>query len=164
MNEPVLPDRIGFGVIGEPGQRTFYLQARAADLLVTLKMEKSQVQALAERLGQMLVDLARPGHLPDDTVELEPFTDADFVVGTLALAYDEGLDRVIVVAEGIFAGELGNEDEVHLVVTREQASALAIQGTLLARSGRPPCPLCGFPLDPRGHACPRTNGHHPPIL
>lgn len=27
-------------------------------------------------------------------------------------------------------------------------------------SGRPPCPLCGNPLDPSGHICPRGNGHY----
>ncbi len=26
-------------------------------------------------------------------------------------------------------------------------------------AGRPPCPLCGQPLDPQGHLCPRRNGH-----
>jgi uncharacterized repeat protein (TIGR03847 family) len=46
--------------------------------------------------------------------------------------------------------------------TREQMAAIAIHGTSLVASGRPPCPLCGLPLDPSGHACPRTNGHRPP--
>jgi uncharacterized repeat protein (TIGR03847 family) len=54
-------------------------------------------------------------------------------------------------------------DEARFAISREQASALAIHGTQLVESGRPPCPLCGFPLDPRGHACPRTNGHQPPL-
>ena len=48
-------------------------------------------------------------------------------------------------------------------MTREQAAALAIRGTELVEAGRPPCPLCGYPLDARGHVCPRTNGNRPPL-
>jgi uncharacterized repeat protein (TIGR03847 family) len=49
-----------------------------------------------------------------------------------------------------------------LAVTRQQAAALAERGEELVTAGRPRCPLCGSPLDPDGHACPKTNGHGPP--
>jgi uncharacterized repeat protein (TIGR03847 family) len=65
--------------------------------------------------------------------------------------------------EELVGGDEADADEVRLSMSREQAAALAIRGTQLVESGRPPCPLCGFPLDPRGHACPRTNGHRPPL-
>ncbi len=48
--------------------------------------------------------------------------------------------------------------------TRAQVAALARRGMELVESGRPLCPLCGFPLDPEGHACPRTNGNRSPTL
>ncbi len=157
------PEVVTVGTVGEVGQRAFYLQARESDLLVTLKIEKQQVKVLADSLGQMLQDLARPGELPpDDTLALEPFADPLFVVGTLAVAYDVAADRVVLLV-GELVGEDEEGDEVRLALTREQAAALAIVGTRLVEAGRPPCPLCGFPLDPRGHACPRTNGHHPPL-
>lgn len=161
---PRSPERVTFGVVGEPGQRTFFLQARSGTELLTLKLEKQQVGALSERLGLLLSGLARPNELPDENaLELEVFAEVDFVVGALAVAYDESLDRVILLAEELVRDGDEPGAEAQFVITREQAGALAIRGTRLVQAGRPPCPLCGFPLDPRGHACPRTNGHHPPI-
>lgn len=158
------PERVTVGVVGEPGQRAFYLQAREASVLVTVKAEKEQVGALALHIGKLLADLARPGELPDENaLELEDFGDPLFRAGTLALAYDSSADRVVlVVEERVEEDEEG--DELRLSMTREQAGALAIRGTRLVEAGRPACPLCGYPLDPRGHSCPRTNGHQAPLL
>jgi len=167
------PERITVGTVGPVGQRVFYLQARGSGTLVTLKLEKLQVSALCQTLGRLLQDLARPGELPgDDALELEEFEEVSFAVGALAVAYDAGNDRVVLLAEetGTTGGEEGEAEddaggsEARFALTREQAAALAIRGTALVEAGRPPCPLCGFPLDPRGHVCPRTNGHEPPIL
>lgn len=157
------PQRVTVGTVGEVGQRVFYVQAREGELLVTLKLEKQQVGALAESLGRLLQDLPRPGELPEDeTLALEPFDEAHFVVGTLAVAYDATADRVMLLAEELVP-DGAEADEARLALSREQAAALAIRGTRLVEAGRPPCPLCGFPIDPRGHACPRTNGHRPPL-
>jgi len=157
------PERVTVGTVGEVGSRAFFLQARQGGQLVTVKLEKQQVGALAQSLGRLLQDLPRPGHVPEeDELGLEPFDQAMFVVGTLAVAYDAASDRVVVLAE-----ELVDEDEegaeARFSMTREQAATVAIHGTRLVQAGRPPCPLCGYPIDPRGHACPRTNGHRPPL-
>lgn len=155
-------DRITVGTVGPPGERAFFLQVRQGIDLVTLKVEKSQVAALVTYLGELLQDLPRPGHLPDD-LELEEPVVAEWVIGTLGITYDDEIDRFLLVAE-----EVGDEDEepgaARFIVTREQVAALAIRGTQLVEAGRPPCPLCGYPLDPKGHSCPRTNGHRPPTL
>ena len=86
----------------------------------------------------------------------------DWVVGTIGVSYDEETDRLVVVVE-----EMVEDDEegevVRIALTREQAAAFAIRATALVEAGRPPCPLCGLPLDPSGHDCPRTNGHRPPV-
>lgn len=157
------PERVTVGTVGEVGRRAFFLQAREGDEVVTVKLEKQQVGALAESLGRLLQDLARPGHLPEDEeLELETFDEASFVGGALAVAYDPAIDRVVVLAEEL-VGEDEEGDEARLALTREQAASLAIRGTRLVEAGRPPCPLCGYPIDPRGHACPRTNGHRPPL-
>ena len=162
-----LPDveRITVGTVGEPGARTFYLQARQGTQLVTLKLEKQQVGALAQFLGTLLADLARPGHLPED-LDLEEPALEEWAVGSIQLSYDADADRILLLAEEI----LLEDDEAagrlpgiaRFGATREQRAAVAILGTSLVQAGRPPCPLCGFPLDPSGHACPRTNGHRPP--
>ena len=57
---------------------------------------------------------------------------------------------------------LVGEDEGYLArlyLTADQARAMATRGSAAVESGRPPCPLCGGPLDPSGHICPRLNGH-----
>jgi uncharacterized repeat protein (TIGR03847 family) len=169
-------DRVTVGTVGEPGQRVFLLQAKQGGERVTLKLEKAQVRALAEYLGELLQGLDRPGHLPEE-LELEGPADPEWVVGAIGITYVEELDRLLLVAEeAVFGGGDGDEDdeaggsghaagdEARLFITREQASALAIRGTTLVEAGRPPCPLCHYPLDPAGHVCPKTNGHRPPTL
>lgn len=155
-------DRITVGTVGPTGERIFFLQARRGPELVTLKLEKSQVAALCTYLGELLQNAPRPGHLPDD-LELEEPAVPEWAVGTLAVTYDGGVDRFLLAAE-----EMGEEEddlgEARFVLTREQVAAMAIRGTLLVAAGRPPCPLCGYPLDAKGHRCPRTNGHRPPTL
>ncbi len=158
------PQHVTVGTVGPQGQRAFYLQVRESSTLLTMKVEKQQVAALSAHLGQLLQDLPRPGELPsDDELALEDFDDEAFVIGSIAVAYDIATDRVVIVAEEIVAEDEPQGDEVRVSLTREQAGALAITGTRLVEAGRPPCPLCGYPLDPRGHACPRTNGHHAPL-
>ncbi len=154
-------DRFTVGTEGPVGRRVFLLQCRASSGLLTLKVEKQQVAVLAEYLGRILRDLDRPAHLPED-LELEEPLEPHWAIGTLGVTYDDVLDRIVLVAE-----ELVPEDEdgdmARFAVTREQAAAFAIRATSLVEAGRPPCPLCGLPLDPSGHECPRTNGHRPPI-
>jgi uncharacterized repeat protein (TIGR03847 family) len=157
------PTLVTIGTIGAPGHRVFYLQARQGIELVTLKVEKQQVAALAQHLGELLKDLSRPGHIPEGSeLDLDPFVETAFDAGAIGVAYDAQADRVILVVEERSQDE--EPSEARLSLSREQAAALAIRGTMLVESGRPPCPLCGFPLDPSGHACPRTNGNRAPSL
>lgn len=154
-------DRFTAGTVGEPGHRVFYLQAGSGPRTVTLRLEKTQVAALAEFVGDLLADLPpvppgeRPG--PADLALREPVDDA-WVVGSIGVAYDEDEDRVVLVVE-----ELGEEGEdtatARFRLTRGQAAAFAEHARELVAAGRPPCPFCGRPLDPEGHVCPRSNGH-----
>ena len=153
-------DRLCVGTVGPVGSRLFLLQVRQRDTVLTLKMEKLQVAAMAETLARVVKDQSRPGHLPDDQPLEEPAEPA-WAVGTIGVSFDEAEDRVVLVIEELAAeGEMGAIARVS--VTREQAAACTIQATRLVEAGRPPCPLCGSPLDPSGHECPRTNGHRPP--
>ena len=171
-------DRITVGTVGPVGQRVFYLQARQGDQLVTLKVEKQQVGALSQFLTGMLADLPAVGPLPADSeLELEEPALEEWPVGTLQITYDNDSDQVILIAEeAVFA--TGNDPDdpddpdadldepvgavARFGATREQVAAVAARGAALVEAGRPPCPLCGHPLDPAGHVCPRTNGHRPP--
>jgi uncharacterized repeat protein (TIGR03847 family) len=171
-------ERLTVGTVGVPGQRVFFLQARQGAELVTLKMEKVQVAALAAWIAKTLEDLPAIGELSND-LEPEPFDEPAWTIGSLGGSYDIDSDRIILVAGEVTDDET-DEDEAddeedeepfagtgavaRFGATREQMAALAIRGTALVSSGRPPCPLCGYPIDPTGHACPRTNGHRPPAL
>jgi len=158
------PERVTVGTVGEPGQRAFFLQAREDRLLVTVRAEKQQIAALAVHVGKLLEEAPRPGELPsEEGLELEEFAEEHFRAGALAIAYDEDADRIVLVIQARVPDD-EEGDELRVSMTREQAGALAIRGARLVESGRPPCPLCGYPLDPRGHSCPRTNGHHAPLL
>ncbi|HVB71379.1 MAG TPA: DUF3090 family protein [Acidimicrobiales bacterium] len=151
------PDRVMVGTLGEVGQRLFLLQARQGRRLVIVKCEKLQLVALVEWLARVLDDLGRPGHLPDD-LALEPEYEVDLVAGDITVLLNEANRSV-----SVSIASVEEDDTLELTLSAEWAGALAIAITRLVEAGRPLCPLCGGPLDPQGHDCPRTNGHRPPI-
>ena len=50
-------ERFVAGTVGQPGERTFFIQARNGSRLISVSLEKSQVQALADRLIYMLREI-----------------------------------------------------------------------------------------------------------
>jgi uncharacterized repeat protein (TIGR03847 family) len=174
------PDRFVAGTIGEPGQRTFFLQARDSDRIVSVALEKVQVAVLADRLNQLLDELENRGitdadaALENDSAPLdEPLNEA-FRAGVLTLGWDGSSERILVEAreqteEDEAALEAGEEiehdaedgpDLLTVRLTPPAARAFVERAVRVVASGRPPCPLCGQPLDPVGHLCPRRNGHY----
>lgn len=171
------PERFVAGTVGMPGDRQFYLQARSGGRVVSVALEKVQVAALADRIDEVLLELRRRGvDVPEtvppaliDTAPLDVPIEADFVGGTLAIAWDPDNERVVVealaaVAEGEEVVPLADVEEgpdtlrVHL--TPGVAKAFTARAVIVVASGRPECILCGQPMDPAGHVCPRSNGHH----
>jgi uncharacterized repeat protein (TIGR03847 family) len=63
--------------------------------------------------------------------------------------------------------ELADEDEpgqrARIHGTYPQMLALSRRAIEVVNQGRPTCPLCGEPMEPDGHFCPRRNGHPPPL-
>jgi uncharacterized repeat protein (TIGR03847 family) len=209
------PDRFVAGTVGEPGQRTFFLQARKASQVVSVVLEKVQVQVLAERLDQLLDELEERGvteatsdaAATDNGPLDEPLVEA-FRATTLTLGWDADAGLVLVEAraepieielesvedddedeaddddpddpdeEGVaeldasLAASIlaafetsGDDDEdgpdvLRVRVTAAAARSFVKQAAEVVASGRPPCPLCGQPLDKQGHICPRKNGHY----
>ena len=172
------PDHFTAGAVGAPGQRVFYLQAREEKVLVTLKAEKEQVNALGDYLAGLLERLTEAGSAPPtDLALLEPIEPA-WAVGSLGVGYDQDSGRIVVVAnERIETDEDEEEDgeeeseaaaspeggeeaaTARFHVTRAQAAGFVERARELMKAGRPICPMCSQPKDPAGHACPRSNGH-----
>ena len=172
------PDRFVAGTVGQPGDRTFYLQASGGGRTVSVALEKVQVQVLADRLGQLLEEVRRRGvgEVPtvvprelEDTAPLDAPVEEEFRVSTMGLAWDGEDDRVVVEAlapsddeeaevEPLSDAEEG-PDALRVRITAKAARAFIKRAERVVAAGRPPCPLCALPLDPEGHVCPRQNGH-----
>jgi uncharacterized repeat protein (TIGR03847 family) len=156
---------------GEPGGRTFYLQASTEESVRTFVVEKEQVLVLAERMRDLLVILdhedtirvATPARDPALSIR-EPL-DPEWRVGTIALAFDENSEEFIVALGPV--GEEddpedvleGSEEAVRFVLRKDQVRAFSLHALAVVGEGRPLCRLCGLPMDPEGHDCPARNGH-----
>ncbi|MBI5949795.1 MAG: DUF3090 family protein [Chloroflexi bacterium] len=151
--------------IGQPGQRRFRLRAltRGGDS-TSLWLEKEQLSALGDAIETVLnAEEYRYLRPPLDDVEPAPSfplsADYDFRIAQLSMGLNREKQRVV-----LMAAETANPDEPGTAISVEfdyrQAHELRDEITRVVASGRPPCPLCGGPLDPQGHVCPRTNGHH----
>jgi uncharacterized repeat protein (TIGR03847 family) len=151
--------RVTAGAIGEPGKRAFYLQIRTAGELVSLALEKDQLRALTERLQEVFTRVSVPpaGKLPDMTLQ-EPVVPV-WRVGFMTLTYsqEEKTFEVSVVEQ---VEEGGEPATGHFQASLAQMQALATHAAGVISAGRPPCPMCGGPIDHDGGVCPRLNGHH----
>ena len=172
------PERFVAGAVGRPGDRAFYLQARAGRRVTSVGLEKFQVTLLAERLEELLDEVLRrsggdaavpavtPSELTDDGPLDQP-VEEEFKVGTMALAWDPDDERVVIEAQEVTETEeepeVGEDDPAVAVlrvrISAARARAFAERALKVVAAGRPPCPLCGLPLDGDGHVCPRQNGY-----
>ncbi len=158
-----LPERFVSGSVGPPGQRTFFLQARAGARLMSVSMEKEQLAVLAERVKDLLVAAGLSAEAPAELVDnatLDAPIEDEFRVSTLALAWDPARRLVIIEAHD---RDPADQDaamaSMRVMLTPPVAAEFARRSQSLIAAGRPPCPLCGQPLDPSGHICPRANGY-----
>ena len=178
-------DRITAGAVGPPGERAFYLQGRQADRLVTVLVEKQQVELLSASLVEILARTGKEtGEGPgEEEMDLEDPLLPEWRAGRLSIGYDEARDLVLLECEEYVEGSEDEDDEdeddededdeddedgelegpepgrIRFWASRDQALALARHGAAVAAAGRPRCELCGNPIGPEGHVCPALNGH-----
>ncbi|MBE7324435.1 DUF3090 family protein [Nocardioides sp. Y6] len=170
------PDRFVTGTVGEPGQRTFFLQAREGTRVVSVALEKQQVAVLVERLDELLDELMQvpgnettvPAMAPFDLRDTDPLDQPlveEFRAGTMALSWDPVAELVVLEVFPVDAGapdddtESMEADEVLLVrMGAGLARAFCARSTQVLEAGRPDCPFCAQPVDPEGHLCVRANG------
>jgi uncharacterized repeat protein (TIGR03847 family) len=176
------PDRFIAGTVGEPGQRTFYLQATGSGRVTSVALEKQQVAVLAERIEELLDEVLRrtggsapvptvaPSEL-EDNAPLDAPVSEDFRVGTMALAWEGETEKVVIEAQEIvpeaaegeevamLADDAEGPDMLRVRLTGAMARAFVRRALAVLSAGRPDCPFCGQPMDAVGHLCPRMNGY-----
>ena len=186
------PDRFVAGTVGQPGERTFFLQAREGNRMTSVVCEKQQVSVLAEHLDRVLdevqrrsagqVDVPPASSTARDTDPLDAPINEEFRVGTMTIAWDPSIDRIVI---ELFSNvDVDDEeqpeetsspaadepeeieaDEVFVVkITASYARDFVARAQALVAAGRPSCPFCLQPIDPQGHICPRANGYRRPLF
>ena len=185
------PDRFVAGTVGQPGERTFFLQAREGNRMTSVACEKQQVSVLAEHLDRVLDEVLRRSaggaDVPPasskarDTDPLDAPITEEFRVGTMTIAWDPSIDRIVIelfsnvdVAEEsaqeppaatVEESDEIEADEVFVVkITASYARDFVARAQALVAAGRPSCPFCLQPIDPQGHICPRANGYRLPLF
>ena len=178
------PERFVAGTVGEPGQRTFFLQAVGEGRTTSVALEKQQVAVLAERVEALLDEVVRrsagsapvPAVTPADATDSAPLEapiEEEFRVGTMALAWDADDEVVVIEAQAVTDEPDDSDDDTPLIDTDAEdgppllrvrlsgptARAFVARALAVVAAGRPPCPFCGGPLDVGGHVCPRANGY-----
>ena len=183
------PDRFVAGTVGQPGERAFFLQAREGNRITSVACEKQQVSVLAEHLDRVLDEVVRrstgEADVPPsaaktrDTDPLDAPITEEFRVGTMTIAWDPSIDRIVIelfsnvdledaaedeAVEAEESDEVGADEVFVVKITAAYARDFVARAQALVSAGRPPCPFCLQPLDPEGHICPRANGYRRPLF
>ena len=183
------PERFVPGTVGEPGSRTFFLQARSGNQVTSVSLEKQQVQILGERVAELLDELivadgasaTIPAMTPVAMIDNEPLDqpiEEEFRAGTITLSWDADDERVVIEVFPVVEVEVElpveaaeqelidlpieepEPDELLLVrMPAAMARLFAARAESVVAAGRAPCPFCGGPMDTAGHLCPRANGY-----
>lgn len=147
--------------LGEPGRRTFRILASSGTSSATIWLEKEQLIQLALAVNQLMATLPKES-APTTKIDDREAPDAsslDFKAGKIVLGHDNRAGRFM-----IDAHDMESDDEENATIRvwgdRTQVKAFADEALEVCAAGRPLCPLCGGPINPEGHTCPRTNGHH----
>ncbi|MGI9003833.1 MAG: DUF3090 domain-containing protein [Pseudonocardia sp.] len=171
------PERFVAGTVGEPGDRSFYLQAIEDSRTISVLLEKKQVSVLAERISALLQEVERRfgSGVPEESVttDLDPLAvplEEEFRVGTMGLGWDADSRSVVVELLAVSEEEVDESivlddteegpDALRVFLSPVQARAFADRAEKVIFAGRAPCPLCAEPLDASGHVCVRLNGYH----
>lgn len=185
------PDRFVAGTVGQPGERTFFLQAREGNRINSVAVEKQQVTVLAEHLERVLEEVLRRSsgqfEVPpvveraQDNFPLDAPISEDFRVGTMTIAWDPSADKLVIelfsnvdqgeeeseeptAAEATDETEIDAEEVVVVRISPAYARDFIARAQALVAAGRPSCPFCLQPIEASGHVCPRANGYRRPLF
>lgn len=176
------PDRLVIGATGQPGARTFYLQVRQGDRLMTASMEKAQADALAERVDEVLDELMQidgnpssvPAITPEGLVDNDPLEEPIqdmYRIGVLGVGWEPATAQIVMEAYSIVLVdedfdlgeadveiEIEPEDVMTIRLPVGSARAFAKRTREIVGAGRPLCGLCRMPMDDEDHICTLPDG------
>ena len=170
-------ERFVAGTVGQPGERTFFIQARTGSRLISVSLEKTQVQALSERLTYMIREIKQSDptiviqRLTRDDAPLETPIEEEFRIGVIGIAFDASRELIQIDLQAVSEGNeeepefidvddlTGDQDIMRVLISPSMAEQFAKRAMSVVSAGRLPCPFCGGPIDMRGHLCPRANGY-----
>jgi uncharacterized repeat protein (TIGR03847 family) len=171
------PERFTVGTVGLPGERTFFIQVKDQLRMISVSLEKAQVQALAERLLYMLKEIRQSDptigieRLQRDDLPLDSPIEEEFRVGIIGLAFDASRALIQIDLQAVSENESTNpefidvddlsndQDILRVLIIPSEAERFSKRSLTVVSAGRAPCPFCGGPIDPGGHLCPRANGY-----
>lgn len=179
VHDPV--ERFSTGAVGLPGERTFFLQIRSAQKLSSVALEKSQVDALSERLRSLIREIRNSKSASIDELSVSPLIDnsplefpieEDFRVGIIGIRWDADSQRISIQIQAITNEQIVDlldeeeasilEDAPDLIIANiriHQAKSFIERSDAVLSAGRKICPFCGLPINIDGHLCPRANGY-----
>jgi uncharacterized repeat protein (TIGR03847 family) len=170
-------ERFVAGTVGQPGERTFFIQARTGGRLISVSLEKTQVQALSERLTYLIREIKQSDptiviqRLTRDDEPLETPIEEEFRIGVIGIAFDAPRELIQIDLQAVSEGDeeeaefidvddlTGDQDIMRVLISPSMADQFAKRAMSVVSAGRLPCPFCGGPIDLRGHLCPRANGY-----
>ena len=156
------PHHVTAGYVGEPGDRTFYLQAEDVEQRVTILLEKEQVQGMADLLTGLLarLDDTPASDWDRDAMDLRQPIEERWRAGDISVGLDVERGRFVIELEEFTGEDEIDPREVRIWINQDQARRLAAHAADVVTQGRPRCRFCGRPTDTDGgHVCPATNGH-----
>ena len=160
-----LIDSIEATDIGEPGQRTFKITVSSPRGEAVVWMEKEQMFQIGLSIKQFVSIEDAPSSPKPYQEEYPPPTTparAEFKASEMHIRHDPRTDIFTIEAtDPKSESEDDNEEpsaSLQFSFTREEAGRLSNAALEAVSGGRPRCDLCGGPMDPAGHVCPKTNG------
>ena len=161
--------RVEAVTFGQPGRRTFRLDLHSGSAFCSLWLEKEQLFQLGVYLRDYVAGLSSEEKARESSPQEGPWqggeASLDFKAGQMFLSHDRESNSFYLQAHERESEEENQEsregeaESVSFWITMTQASSLAEDSLRICAAGRPNCFLCGQPINPDGHICPRANGH-----
>ena len=159
----------GAEAVGVPGQRRFRLKLMNAEgRSAALWLEKEQLSALGEAIESVLAGEGfQPRSRAEDRPEPPVFplrSNVEYQIGQMSMGLYREESTIVVSTMPVQGADVSDDDDndgISFAIAYDDAHFLREEIVRVVAAGRPPCPLCGGPLDASGHICPKRNGHHP---